>query len=651
MMERIPLELLPPETKELISTTSLEGQLDHCDLAATIDLDLKQPDPSALKHFTLNSTLSGIYLSMKDLPNVTIERCVLTGNEAVIQTEFTQAGHPFFTFENAHLDLNEPLANNRSILFEGIFNCDLDKLRTLWPTLPIVVRESIPDTTLINSLEGILTGNIEMASPLILPWKPEYLSLKTKGKYNSLKIPQLVTDLQIGNAQGNWSAEIIEAKAKGEVYWEPETLIYQSIFSGSPRVAVCFDVALNGLGNLSGRCDLANAQIQHPTLSWHKLVGQSSNIQWSIRFDAGLGDRSPQLKIETTLTNLVFEKTQIEANIVFNHDFTQPFMGFERMDITSLSIDEMHFKSQLNVIDSNTLMFNLQGGTVNLPKLIQLVEPMLISLMPTESTDSELTATTTPVESSPAQNAPSLQPSILWDIAIDNITLNATRSLDRFNTQGSLRNGLPADLVLSVHNGLHPLWFEMQPNTSGHTFTLKIEDLSEFLTVCIAPLDAFTPGNIQLESIQHSLKDLFRYTIGGNLKYEGQLRLSESPALLSSNLNLESLTLQAPIPLLNQIAKLANKEVLILVPFNLFSIQNIQATPENAAIDGFFMDGPINLSFENIKLTEHFQELHAIGKVFGICFEIKGPVNDPSIFLCEKGSVIQSVTTQDDFEW
>jgi hypothetical protein len=39
------------------------------------------------------------------------------------------------------------------------------------------------------------------------------------------------------------------------------------------------------------------------------------------------------------------------------------------------------------------------------------------------------------------------------------------------------------------------------------------------------------------------------------------------------------------------------------------------------------------------------------GKVFGVCFEVIGPLSSPGFYLCDKSKVIQGFTEENEFDW
>jgi hypothetical protein len=87
------------------------------------------------------------------------------------------------------------------------------------------------------------------------------------------------------------------------------------------------------------------------------------------------------------------------------------------------------------------------------------------------------------------------------------------------------------------------------------------------------------------------------------------------------------------------------------VPFETLTVPDFAANLDFFSLRKIAIKGPIDISSDylNFDIPRLWLDMH--GKVFGINFEVTGPTAGPSFYLSDKSKVIQSVTTEDDFEW
>jgi len=139
--------------------------------------------------------------------------------------------------------------------------------------------------------------------------------------------------------------------------------------------------------------------------------------------------------------------------------------------------------------------------------------------------------------------------------------------------------------------------------------------------------------------------------VGGRVAADGTLNFDDAARVALGRLQVADLRLRAEVPFLSSIAALVKRKLMITVPFKEFRINSFALGQDELHLQNALLDGPIALTAEKFDFNFDTTELFLRGKVFGIWFEVKGPLGRLEYYLADKTPGVKLLTTEDEFQW
>lgn len=411
--------------------------------------------------------------------------------------------------------------------------------------------------------------------------------------------------------------------------------------------------------NLAAKTDLEQFAVQVNGLSRTKVRGEDAGINTRFTGRVGLPAKGEGTTVELAMEfrDLFLDYFEVALGAIITPDFEGPYGGLNSADFHFSGMDYSDLEASLQVLGQNTLKLEVLSRQLNLGPLLQLIEPAVVAALNRPEGDSgEVGSDPTVgpiVESEDAVSGGlgNSLPVIELVVELNRIQFGNAGSVGPFRMATELRDSLPSTLEFEFASGEEWIRFAFQPEGNRRNFFFNLSNLGHWIRTAVVPLHVFTSTPALQNSTLAMAKRLPEFFANGDLSFDGFFALDPSPEVLLSNLSLAGLVLQSEVPFLSRIAALVNRSVVLQIPFTEFRFATIEANPQAVHVKDGYMDGPINLAISKVEVD--VPRLHVLfqGKVFGVAFEVIGAPPDLQFYLQEKGAIIKSITTEDDFEW
>jgi len=236
-------------------------------------------------------------------------------------------------------------------------------------------------------------------------------------------------------------------------------------------------------------------------------------------------------------------------------------------------------------------------------------------------------------------------------VTLQEIVMGGGRTIAPFALAARLRGARPVSGELSFDSLTHGVRATLQPGPDRAIWSAKIDDVGDFLAVGTAALHELPAPMTAADTTIGGLIGLPDRIAGGRLTGDGTLDIGNAGNLAQGHLQIADLRLRTEIPFLSSIAALVKRPVKITIPFKEFRIDSFTVGRNDAHLQNAFLNGPIALTAEKFDFDFVKSELFLRGKVFGIWFEVKGPLGNLQYYLSDKNAALNLLTTEDEFQW
>ncbi len=363
----------------------------------------------------------------------------------------------------------------------------------------------------------------------------------------------------------------------------------------------------------------------------------------------------PRIDLMLHARSIFFDHIRLRAAASFRNGFAGDWFGCEALDIDFFGMDYSDISLSIRHQPEGSLSFRLESQTLNLAPAVELVEPMILDLLD-EASDGRLPAGDALADASDVgkEDATSATlPDMVFEAAFERIQIGNIHSFGPVRTQGEWKGQSPHTFSFDVTDGDHLISLAIDPPNSGmhQSIAFRLSELGHWLDVTVSPLRLYKSNRAVENEMLASLLKIPDYLDRGHLQFGGEFALEPSPSAKFSSVSLGDVVLQTEIAFLNRIAALVDRRVTLLIPFKEFRIGAIEFDPSEVTANDIFMEGPINLALESANYRFESGDLHILGRVFGVPFEVLGVPPDLQFFLQERSPVIRALTVEDDFEW
>jgi hypothetical protein len=405
--------------------------------------------------------------------------------------------------------------------------------------------------------------------------------------------------------------------------------------------------------------DLTPFGFDHPAIQPAKRPGTPARVDHTLRATIASGLAAADIAWQLGIDHLVFDEIRLAGTLGLSP--TQPGLHqLRHLSVDTVRWDRSHGSVSL-IPDwpNDNLAIRAVFPFIDLPPLLNRIEPALLAALAPATPANDQAAATTPPPATPAEPpaAPptrGLPSTLSAAIAINHLELATGRRWFGFTIDAQSKGLSPSAIAsarLAFQADDNAVQLTLDPAVGAelpHRFNLQVGNVAALARDALAAVATLSPAALDPALPLAGLLPLPALIAGGELAVDGQLAID--PVTLSgTQLSLTGLTLETEVAFLSRIAALVNRSVLLRIPFERFSVGDARYSALGIEVHNFEMKGPIDLAIETVTLSPA-NELFVRGKVFGICFEVAGPLANPSFYLCEKPA-LKLLSSEDDFDW
>ncbi len=680
---KLPKDKLPENIRAMTEGIRLAGGLDSMRLDAEFEIDPAKADPSALRSCALDARVSGIELKLKGYPALHLARLDARGGLDSLRIALRDAGLDGAGFESLDIELNRVLAPECALGIAFRAGLDLSALHGIaadWDERPELLEGA-----LVRSLRGRigLAGTASL-HPFMKPIAP-LAGLDIN--YDALGFDSPQPGFSLASIDGATRIDFAGEALDTHTRLAFSGLSLGALFGGDAVLDLAAGAA-DDTATARLDIDLAKSFVTIDALHWSKPAGVAA----SLGFGAGLKSiASPVKEVDFSYyaKNLLFNSVKGVGTMKLDPAFEGP-LG----PLCSLSVKRMDFdRSDLGLdlsAEKEKLVLALRSGLIDLPDILRVIEPLVCSFNTKPGSDPAASESgtvagpasraasaqsSTQAPAAPARTAgtvvgpaatanelptgPSAEPAPPLKALPDmELSLNVARlqtgldqGLDSLSLRARVEAGEPSRVVFGADIGAgRMLTLALDRPVNGRfPLMLSVDDVGLLLSRAVSPIQSLPPTELAAGTLFGSICEMPDLISGGTLTISGDIGLQEQSAKL--DLRMDKLVLRQDITFLTRLAGLAKKRVILEIPFSRFELNGISANPEAVGLTSGYIDGPITLILEKVDLSLIQKSLQMRGRVFGVCFEVAGPLSNLQFFLCSDSKVIQSFTDADDFDW
>lgn len=599
-------------------------------------------------------TLAELAYLHRELPALSAERLEIRGSVDQLQLTLTEGGLSALRLERLTATIENPLRGTPGIQTTGRFRADLTEIDGVIDSLD--ARQHLPDWARIPGHRGTVDGSWELSGKLHetpLPdhwtlsqslilrdvWLPVPIDeLSYRGLNQDIAVEWNGSDLSLGFS-GNLDDVRIGGEARGDIGVSGSL----SIAAGANSVFRC-DLDLTGIVT---SIDL---------LATSKRLGESAHLRFELtapslenlfthpRFDFFIGVRG-----------LLFDHLRFNAQTIFKENFEGAWFGFESIDLDFLGMDYSDISIGILAQPQNTFDVRVRSNLLNTGPALHLLEPLLLDLI--ESTGDKEDRTPPKTAADPKKVDPDISdtkarfPNFNIGVDIERIQIGNIKSFGPLHLSGYLSKGLPETLRFQLRDGDHSIGLSIAPNEGLRSVDFQLTQLGHWIDVGVAPLQLLQSNRARTSELLAEIKRLSSLLDKGHIRFAGSYVLEPDFHTHLTGLSFGDVVLQTEIAFLSRIAALVDRKVTLLIPFRDFRIDSLDVTAKELVARDVIMEGPITLGLEKTSYDFGSAELHILGRVFGVPFEVIGIPPDLEFYLQERSQVIRAFTTEDDFDW
>ena len=650
----LPSNLLPETARPYLEGLRMAGGIDEGRFELRIGKGAPDLPVPYLDSLSYGIKGSGIRVSSNKAPELRIAGYELIGTLDKARFSCTGAGVDGFMVTSLSAEVKDPLRTIPEIRMELAYLCEPGKLEPL-PYL-IGVGDSVPEWLEWSAVDGRMDGELRIAGRLRSEPAPGHWRVDHSLKLTGLKAPLPPDTASFGQLDGVLATTWVENRLEAEWKLLPQGLFVRDTLSGSPVLTGSAYGWADGRLSFDCELDLTEVATNSAHLSRNKQAGEHARAIVSGKADVGSGGKGPlQARVEVDVADFLISEFSIEMAAALTSLDSPNIEDLESARLAVAWAGHSDLSLAVASLPSGVLDMRISGERLNFAPLLTLLEPAMVGLFG-EATETEADGDVPPAPLMERQPEPLPAPMELPEIAlhvdIGEITFGAFGRLGPLVVEGALADKWIKNLSVDFATGGDPFKLRLRPDP---TRRLRMEchwrNLGGWMEAGMSPLRLLTGERAQAHPTIRKLIGLPGYFRSGDLALTGYLGQHPSLAVELDSFKLDDLALQAEIPFLSKIAALVKRKVVIQVPFKTFAMESLVTDLQDLAIKELRLEGPVTIDFERIAYNLGSGDTEVVGKIFGIGFEVVGTVPDLSFYLQEDNTLIQSVTTSDDFEW
>jgi hypothetical protein len=651
-----PKAVLPAPVRALTQDMALAGKLESLTLDATFAIDPSRLDPSALTQARLDALVSAVRVQLPGYPVLHMARLHMGGTPEKLTAEVEDAGLDGVGLEHLNLAVLAPLGDVRADV-DFAAKADL-------AALPILIglwrgHPSALDLPLLHSLRGsvLAEGRAGLYPLREAPQPVADLTLRYEGVAFDSPVQGVTFTSTSGEVRAHLENEAVTADGTGAL----DGLDAAGMAKGGLAFSYSTNVSREAAALRAG-IDLSGTALTLEPLHWKKPAGEAAGVDFSVRAEKPL---SPQVALswDFALRNLIFASVEARGGALVEPAGKGPFAPLSTFSVERLEFGKSDVALNLDARGSRVVAA-VHAERIDIPELVVTFEDLVTSFntrAAPETTAAQAPApkTAPTAKAPPAPVTPQPPPAPLFpalpdtelSVTIDRVQVGPDRYLTGLEIAAKIEKGNPSGVSFRAVEGQgNKIALAMEPAAKGRfPWRLAVDDVSALARCGVSALEVLPADELAEGTLFNTVFVAPGCLSGGRLSVTG---FFDPPAAAADmDLHLEGLVLRQNVPFLSKVAALVNKRVVLAIPFNRFDLEGMRLTAESFHMTKGFVDGPINLNIETVDVSFAEASLAMRGGVFGICFEVVGPLSGPQFFLCEDNKVIESLTQEDEFEW
>lgn len=551
-----------------------------------------------------------------------------------------------------HAQVQNPLAKIPEVQIELDFAGNLQDLAKLYDAWagPLELGENPLPTELTGRVGLNLSAKTTLTSEVDLNAIAATMQVKIEG----VALPPLLPGPTKG--EGALSASISLASGAGRITGQTRFhgLEWMPFLSGDAVVDFQAEGALDQSTAKGGfEANLRNLRLSAPDGLWDKPRGAAAKLAGNGYLPGGWPSEGPRTaNWDFSAEGFVFNQMNGRGSVTLNPVEGAAFGGLQNATLTDFQFDAGRLNAAITAT-RDRIDLNVALQTFDIPLLMQRTAAIFRAMQPAPEAAAAETASTEPASlASPPPVLSDPLPPVFITLSGPNLHLGEGRSLNALKLEAQLLNQLPRSASLRFEIAGEPTSFTLGLPNADHqqTWEFEVANVGKLFDHLTAP-SREAPAFFSPDSALLGLNEYVDTILGGHLQSSGWVNLKATEPIADGTLKLEGIAFLQEVPLLSKLAALAKKKLVMRVPCHVFEWKRFHFENQLLTARDGFIDGPINLSFENVLADLKNETVNAKGKVFGLCFELDGPLASPKPYLCEDGKVIQALTTEDEFVW
>ena len=662
LLGRVPCGMLPARASALLPKLAAGGVVRSLafDAGGRLTADKEARPEIVALHF--EGELEKPSARFDNWPAIAAGRIHVVGDARAARLEAVDLKSGPVRIPRMEITADQILGDARTAAGTFTVQAQLGEMPAFLKSLPAPVV--LPENLDWSKLAGDLTAKISFAADLQRLPDPAAASGEIEVRVDGFSAPALPGRFE--TAPGSCEARL---KLKNGVADLQGTLA-ANLRSGFDLVEGPLRVQFSARGETAGKAeasvavDLKEARLRAPGLAWEKQAGSESSLEARMATpDFRCAGNAASAIFELTGKGLIYQQLKIKGKVDANLAPGGP--QAVKLVCDPVEADATSLRLEANAAWPQSIDVTLSGTRLDLRPLVRLAAPRLAVLNApakpppaaaakgtTPAAAPAAPAAVTPAAGSPANaQATCLPAESKVSVSLQEVVLGGGRTLAPFQLQAQFHGARPIAGDFHFASLGHGFRATLCPGQDHPAWTLQIDEVGDLLAVGTAPLKELPLSMTAEGTTIGQLTGLPESFSGGRLKADGTIDPEVAAAGVRGRLQVADLRLRTEVPFFLRIAALAKRKLMITVPFKEFRIDAFTLGLDSLHLENVLLDGPITLTAEKLDLDFATTELFLRGKVFGIWFEVKGPLGNLQYYLSDKNTWIKSITTEDEFQW